>query len=106
MIERDIQHDCVEWFRTAYPNFIVFSVPNEAARTRSSYYSYSGMTKGAPDLVLVMYGRVVFVEMKTRYGKVRPEQVEFGERCAELGVPYHICRSLEDFQKVVRENMP
>lgn len=101
MLERDIQHDCVQWVRTEHPDCLVFSVPNEAARTRSQFFAYSGMSKGAPDLVVVLPEKVVFVEMKTKKGRVRPEQAEFGEACASLGVSYHICRSLEEFQAVV-----
>lgn len=43
--ERDIQHDCVEWFRS-HVDGIIFSTANEAARTRFNVYEYSGAMKG------------------------------------------------------------
>lgn len=99
--ERDIQHQCVEWFRAEHPGWIIFSCPNEAARTRFSVYEYSGALKGAPDTVVVMPCGVFFVEFKARYGKQSPEQVVFGENCKELGVGYHVCRSLDEFKAAI-----
>lgn len=94
--ERDIQHDCVEWFRS-HVDGIIFSTANEAARTRFNVYEYSGAMKGAPDITVVVRGKVIFVEFKAKRGVVRDEQKEFWARCKSLGVPYHICRSLPEF---------
>jgi hypothetical protein len=99
--ESEIQHECVEWFRANYPDCIMFSVPNEAARTRFSVYEYSGALKGAPDTVVVMPCGVFFVEFKAKYGKQSPEQVAFEAAAVKLGVGYHLCRSLEDFKAVI-----
>ena len=101
MKERDIQHLCVEWFREAYPDYLIFSVPNESAHKRINYFLYTGLLRGAPDLCAVVRGKVFFVEMKTKYGKQSEEQVDFQMRCEALGVGYHVVRSLEQFVDVV-----
>lgn len=101
MKERDIQHECVEWFRENHPQLIIYSVPNEAAHKRINWFTYTGLLRGAPDLVLALPGKVVLVEMKTRYGKQSDEQVEFERKCLSLGIAYHVCRSLEQFVEVV-----
>jgi len=99
--ERDIQHQCVEWFRANHPNCIMFSVPNEAARTRFSVYEYSGALRGASDTVVVMPCGVFFVEFKTKYGKQSPEQCVFEVNCRELGIGYYVCRSLDEFKSII-----
>lgn len=104
--EKDIQHICVEWFRASHPDWIIFSCPNEAARTRFSVFEYSGALRGAPDIVVVMPSVVFFVEFKTRYGKQSDGQVAFEEKCKLLGVGYYVCRTLEDFKTVVAKNQP
>lgn len=98
--ERDIQHECVEWFRS-HIDGIIFSTANEAARTRFNVYEYSGAMRGAPDITVVVKGKVIFVEFKAKRGVVREEQKDFWQRCQSLGVPYHICRSLPEFQAIM-----
>ncbi|MBR3467152.1 MAG: VRR-NUC domain-containing protein [Bacteroidales bacterium] len=99
--ERELQHRCVEWFRETYPDCLILSIPNESAHNRVNYFVYTGLLRGAADLVLVLPEKVVFVEMKTRYGKQSDDQIHFEGECRKLGVPYHLCRSLEEFQAVV-----
>lgn len=99
--ERDIQHQCVEWFRANHPNWIIFSCPNEAARTRFSVYEYSGALRGAPDIIVAMPCGVVFIEFKTKYGKQSEEQISFEERCKKLGIGYYVCRSLDEFKNII-----
>lgn len=101
MNETDIQTACVRWFRAAHPEGICFHTPNEACNRRWTVYERQGVLKGAPDLTVVLAGVVFFVEMKTPKGRMRPEQVEFQRRCAELGVGYHVCRSIEEFREIV-----
>ena len=99
--ERDIQHECVEWFRSHIPEGIIFSTANEAARTRFNVYEYSGAMKGAPDITVVVPGKVILIEFKAKRGVVREEQKDFWARCQTLSVPYHICRSLPEFQAIM-----
>ena len=99
--EAQIQASCVEWFRYHFPQYIMFSVPNEAAYKRSSYFSSLGMLNGASDTVIVLPNKVLFVEFKAEKGKQRPEQKIFEEKVTALGFPYSIVRSLEEFKQVI-----
>lgn len=105
-IEREIQHDIIEWFTDTYPDYIIYSTPNEAAHQRWNYYTYTGALRGAPDLTVVVCGKVFFVETKTEKGVVSDEQKSFSRKCDELGVNYHVVRSLDDFIEVCREELP
>lgn len=54
--------------------------------------------QGVPDRLLLMPGgQVVFVEMKTATGSVRPGQKLFLQELSRMQVPWRIVRSLDEF---------
>ena len=101
--ERELQKEIVAWFRENHPNGIIMSIPNEGIRNRFSWYAETGAVKGAPDLVCVLAGIVFFVENKSKRRRQSPEQRVFEINCRELGIDYHVCRSLEDFKAAIAE---
>lgn len=90
LTEAQIQGQCVEWFRWKYPDYLMFSVPNESAYKRSSYFSSLGMLNGVSDTIVVLPEKVLFVEFKTPKGKQRPEQVDFEKKVEGLGYSFNI----------------
>lgn len=55
-------------------------------------------TLGEPDFVILAgAGRVLFVECKTRTGKLSPAQVALKHHAETLGHTVHVVRSLDDF---------
>lgn len=99
--EIELQTKIVQWMRAAHPDAICFHTPNESCARRWKYYENQGTLKGAADLTIVLPGVVFFVECKTGRGRQTPEQKAFGEKCAALGIGYHVVRSLEQFVDVV-----
>lgn len=58
----------------------------------------SGRTLGEPDLTIAADGgRTFWVEMKSRTGKPRPEQLAKGAMLKKLGHRFMFARSLKDF---------
>lgn len=57
-----------------------------------------GVYPGAADILCTIHGKVQFVEVKTPTGRQSPKQVKFQEHCRQMGIPYHIVRSLEEFK--------
>ena len=55
-----------------------------------------GLRSGASDLVVVLPGRVMFVEVKTPTGKQSPAQVKFQQTVEALGHEYIVVRSVEE----------
>lgn len=51
---------------------------------------------GMPDIVCVIRGRFVGIEVKSKSGKQRPEQRVWQERIAKAGGAYVLARSWED----------
>lgn len=64
-----------------------------------------GMMKGVSDLVCVLPNQILFIEMKSDKGRQSPDQKVFQKKIENLGFKYYICRSLEDFQSVIKTNL-
>ena len=59
-------------------------------------------TLGEPDFVILANGGLVlFVECKTRTGKLSPAQAALKHHAEKLGHPIHVVRSLDDFLKLL-----
>ncbi len=101
--EEDIQAACVEWFRWAFPRYVIFSTPNGGSRNllEAVNLKRSGVLAGVSDLIIVADRAVLFVEMKTKTGRQQPSQKKFQADVERLGFEYKICRSLQGFQLTV-----
>ena len=59
-------------------------------------------TLGEPDFVILAAGgRVLFVECKSRTGKLSPAQTALKHHAERLGHTVHVVRSLEEFLKLL-----
>jgi hypothetical protein len=67
----------VQWFRRAWPEVIIFAIPNGGARDiRTATKLKIGVVRGVPDLFIPAWR--LWVEMKrTKGGSVSPEQKSF-----------------------------
>lgn len=64
-------------------------------------------TIGTPDCIIIANdGRWFLIELKTRTGKLSTEQAALAFWAARLGTTIHVCRSMEDFVKVVTAPLP
>lgn len=108
--ESQIQKQCVAWFRQAYPTIepLFFAVPNGGARNAwtAKIMKDEGVRAGVADLILQvpMNGFASLqIEMKTPTGKQSNSQRTYERLVTKMKSKYVVCRSLEDFQKAVRE---
>lgn len=67
-----------------------------------SYHPYDSRRSnpGFPDLTLVRDTRLVFAELKTQKGRIRPEQRDWHDRLARTGVETYLWRP-SDLRRVV-----
>jgi hypothetical protein len=68
----------VQWFRRAWPEVIIFAIPNGGARdiSTATKLKIEGVVRGVPDLFIPAWR--LWVEMKrTKGGSVSPEQKSF-----------------------------
>lgn len=59
--------------------------------------------RGFPDLTLILPGGVVvFIELKTKTGKLRPNQIIIRDKLLKQGANIHVIRSVEEFTALLR----
>lgn len=109
-MEDKIQQQIVEWFNNNYclkfhkPRYSIFSVPNGGTRNKAEAIKLklTGMKAGVSDLIILLNNKCLFVEVKTSTGKQSEVQKEFQEVVENLGFEYWLVRSLDEFQKKIK----
>lgn len=61
---------------------------------------------GASDLVVVLPGHVVFIEVKDENGRQSDKQKNFMQQVKLLGFHYYVVRSLAEFKQVIEKFLP
>lgn len=114
-IESQIQQNCVTWFRLQYPKIgrLLFAVPNGGARNarEAAIMKGEGVTAGVADLILLLPSGAyssLCIEFKTtsKSSRQTPTQKEWQALAEANGNKYVVCRSIEDFQREIREYLP
>lgn len=100
--EYELQKECVDWFRTTYPNYLLFSVPNEACWKNKNYFAGLGSLSGVSDTIVVLPNQVIFPEFKSKTGRQSIEQKQFQQKIEELGFKYYIIRNLNYFKYIIK----
>ena len=108
--ERQIQIQCVSWFRQRYPEAsgVFFSVPNGGARNAWTAKNLrdEGALADAPDLLLLIprHGYAsLCIEMKKPTGTVSAAQKAFKKAAEAFKNKYVVCYSVEEFQRVIED---
>lgn len=109
--EHRIQVACVRWFRLKYPHLFarLFAVPNGGRRDgiTGARLKEEGVLAGVADLILLVPNagyHALLIEMKTTKGRQSDTQKRWQQEvCAGGEYKYVVCRSLEEFMKIVEE---
>jgi hypothetical protein len=102
MTEAHIQQQIVRYYHNTFclttcsPRCMILSIPNEGKPELIA----TGLYPGAADLLVIHYGRMVFIEVKTETGAQSANQKRFQQHCRDIEVPYHLVRSVEEFKKI------
>lgn len=96
-------------------NIKFFAIPNEATVIRSrngkldmkyhAYFKSLGVVKGAPDLVLFYNSKVLFLEMKSKKGKISESQQNFMDVCNSENVPYYVAHGFDEAKEIILDNL-
>jgi len=102
--ESKLQSDIFLWFHNTFPSQrqMLFHVNNKARNAiEGNKFKAMGVCKGISDLILILPGQVVFIELKTESGIQSPDQKIFQKKVESRGHRYMIIRSLEEFQAFI-----
>lgn len=82
-----------------------FAVPNAGLRSLrvGAMMKAEGLKPGVADICFMLPdGKCAWLEMKTESGRLSPHQEGFKHRCAMLGHPWAMARSLDEAIEIVR----
>jgi len=71
------------------------------ARVRGGYMR--GNETGTPDIIVSIYGRTLYLEAKSKDGKLKPAQRRFAERAIRNGCLYATIRSVSEALGIARK---
>ena len=103
-IESKIQSAIVNYVRNVVKDCLVIAIPNGSRRTSGGWAAnaVSGLTPGAPDLVIALpEGRVFWLEVKAPKGRLSDNQVLIHEKMNELGHAIYVVRSIEEVRCIM-----
>ena len=67
-----------------------------------SYLIYGlGMSSGLSDLIAFKQGKTLLIEVKSKIGKLSENQKKVKEHFETKGIPYHVCKSVEDVRSII-----
>ncbi len=108
--ERQIQIQCVSWFRMRYPEAskVFFAVPNGSARNpwTAKNLKDEGVLSGAPDLLLLIPKKGyagLCIEMKKPGGRWSEAQKAFKTAVEAFKYKYVVIYSREEFERVITD---
>jgi len=103
MTEHQEQVALIKWFRVQHPKLIMFAIPNGGARhiVTAMNLKAEGVLSGVSDLFLMKatskyHG--MFIEMKTKKGKLSPVQKYFIEQAELQGYKAIVTHGFEEAQ--------
>lgn len=105
MTEAQLQQEIITWFNNNYclktnnPRNIIFSVANESTYQNKNFKN-TGTLAGVSDLIVVLYGKTIFVELKTEKENQSDKQKDFEKRVKENNQEYYLVRSLKEFKNI------
>ena len=91
----------INWFRLAFPKYIIFAIPNGGARhiVTAVKLKAEGVLAGVPDLFLMVpkgewHG--MFIEMKAKTGNVSDKQKDFMAAANAMNYKTIVCYGFDD----------
>ena len=106
--ENKTQQEIVMWYRNTYclkhhtTRNIIFSVPNDSKNAVEQMRKVAtGLFAGVSDLIMIHFGQVMFIEVKTETGRQSDKQKEFQQIVENQGFKYYLVRSLKEFKEIV-----
>lgn len=85
------------------PRLMIYAVPNGGSRNvlEAKKLKATGTLRGASDLIVNFPGKSVYIEVKTDTGVQSDAQIDFQNRIEDLGMDYHVVRSVSDFYEKI-----
>lgn len=102
--EKEIHMKAWQWVQKTYPELLIFHVPSGEHRNVVTAVKLKrmGVVPGIADFLMFVPGYSVAIELKDHGGKQSEAQKKFQKQWETCYRKYHVARSLEEFQSVIR----
>lgn len=107
--ESQMQTECVDWFREAYPQFakLFWANPNGGYRSpkTAAILKREGVLSGVPDCTLAVPRKPyhgLYLELKRKGNKPTPNQVEVMQLLTEQGYRCDVVYNIEEFKGIIQ----
>ncbi len=104
--EGRIQADCALWAWNDKPEtrgLICYNLGNSKNKIDGARNKAMGLVKGRADMVFYWKGTATMIEFKDKDGVQSKEQIEWQSKVEAHGFKYFICRSLDEFKKIINQ---
>jgi hypothetical protein len=99
VLEKDVQRSILDWLTAKR----IFHYRNNSGAMASEYKGVKRFmrfgAKGSPDIVAVVRGRYVGIEVKGTNGRQNPDQKLFEQELMKAGGQYILAASIEDVEQ-------
>lgn len=96
MKESDVQKAILDYLR--YRGIFCFKNNTVGIYKRDTGAYIPSQSKGSPDIICVVDGKFIGIEVKGPSGRQSPDQIEFQERLERAGGRYIVARSIDDVE--------
>lgn len=105
-LETKLQISVINYIRMAFPDVLVFAVPNGGKRSmiEAAMMKKMGVLAGVSDLLLFWNGGYGAIELKRpdKTAYMSPTQIEFAETWRKLGGRFALCNSLDGVEAALK----
>lgn len=105
MNEDRLQAECYIWFHNTFPELrgtLCYNLNNSANKIQGNKNKAMGLQKGRSDFTFYHKSKAHMIEMKTPTGKQFEDQRTWQRQIIKQGFDYHIIKSKEEFQKLIK----
>jgi hypothetical protein len=101
--ESDIQRSLLQFL--SLKKIFHFRVHQSNARASGNKVIHTAVhTRGVPDIILVIDGKFIAVEVKTLRGRLSPDQEIFKKNCEVNNAEYWVIRSVDELVEKLAEH--
>ena len=106
--EHNLQVGCINWFRTLYPKYLIYAIPNGGQRNVivAAKMKAEGVLSGVPDLFIAAAKKGyngLYIELKAGKNKPTDKQLSVMQKLENEGYKCVVCYCFDEFKITVNE---
>lgn len=101
--ETQIQKSIMQYLQLMNYTYFRINTKGEFMRKENGdYVLKKNINRGFSDILCIYQGKPIFLEVKSKTGKLTPHQKEFGKRVVGSGGYFFVVRSVDDVKEIFK----